>query len=301
MSTSLTLTVTPEMAKKMLETCIFENQRQVRVYHVHRLASEMTGGRFWPGTSIHFVQTPTGNVLVDGQHRLAAVIESGMPIEFTVVTHENGYENSVAKAYTRLDAGLPRTVEDKFRAYDLAEKTGFTPTKLQRVASAAQLIAAGYTSPQRGGRLAYDDLQAAIIYYSQYARQYFEIVNESPDSISDSLLRGSSVALGITTLAGCDDVAVAIDFWRGVAFDDGLHVGDPRKMLNRWLIESSERGGHKVGGAKTWQSCRVIASVWDAFIQKREVKLIRLPKVCKELKMERVDISKAAFAIEAAK
>ncbi len=69
------LYVTPAMAKRWLETNI-ENNRIVRESKVDLYVSDMRGGR-WRNTGETIKFNPDGK-LIDGQHRLQALIESGV-------------------------------------------------------------------------------------------------------------------------------------------------------------------------------------------------------------------------------
>lgn len=74
-------TITPEWAAEILRTKNTLN-RALNKSHVLRLAAEITNGR-WKvnGDTICL----NGTLLVDGQHRLAAVVQSGIPIQTFVV------------------------------------------------------------------------------------------------------------------------------------------------------------------------------------------------------------------------
>ena len=73
----------------------------------------------------------------------------------------------------------------------------------------------------------------------------------------------------------------AVEFWRGVAFDDGLRLGDPRKTLREWLINTgiynSARTTIKKNQVALPMSVRVIASAWNKWIEGEEFKRVRIP------------------------
>lgn len=97
-------TITPAKAKAMLERN-FEGQRNIRKNVVDKYASDMRSGA-WNESVGGLIVVSDTNKVIDGQHRLRAVIESDTPIEFYVQT---GVEES---AYKVIDSGISRTVQD---------------------------------------------------------------------------------------------------------------------------------------------------------------------------------------------
>lgn len=79
------LIITPEMAKEMMQfnTC----NRPLSKNTVAKYASMMKQGEWYLShQAIAFTESEKGKlILVDGQHRLATVIQSGVPVNFSVV------------------------------------------------------------------------------------------------------------------------------------------------------------------------------------------------------------------------
>lgn len=94
-------TITPDKAMKYLEMNV--HNRPVHQKHVEFLVEEIKTGR-WKlnGSSIVF----NGDTLIDGQHRLWAVITAGMPIRSIVV---RGVDEG---AFATIDTGVTRTGGD---------------------------------------------------------------------------------------------------------------------------------------------------------------------------------------------
>lgn len=92
--------ITPAMARAMLESNT-GNFRPVNQSRVRRYASDMLTGKWWlNGEAIK----TNGVMLLDGQHRLHAIIMSGKTIETVVV---DGLETDSAIS---MDKGAPRTL-----------------------------------------------------------------------------------------------------------------------------------------------------------------------------------------------
>ena len=119
-------TITPEIARKMLERNTRNRPRTTN--HVKKLAKAMKSGE-WKlnGEAIKF----NGTTLVDGQHRLTAVIESGVAIQ-SIVVH-----NLDEDVFDTLDQGKKRTLADTFSV--LGEKN------CSNLASAIRVIDAYYS------------------------------------------------------------------------------------------------------------------------------------------------------------
>jgi hypothetical protein len=97
------MTVTPAMAEKWLAATTFRN-RNVSATAVNRYANDMTRGR-WALNGESIVIDDNGNV-IDGQHRLRAVIKSGVSIQSVVV---RGADQSV---FPTFDIGAKRGGKD---------------------------------------------------------------------------------------------------------------------------------------------------------------------------------------------
>lgn len=97
--------VTPDMARGWLDQNT--RNRLMRQGHVIELADDMAAGRFMPvGDPIRFDIEGTQ---IDGQHRSAAVILSGVPTYFLVI------RDLPVEAMTVIDSGISRTGGDMVR------------------------------------------------------------------------------------------------------------------------------------------------------------------------------------------
>jgi len=102
------ITITPSYAHQMLR--LNTSNRPVRRGHVNFLASEMANAR-WQETAETISVAEDGTV-VDGQHRLLAIIESGVTLDMWVAS---GVPMS---AQNVVDMRAPRTVADQMHLRD---------------------------------------------------------------------------------------------------------------------------------------------------------------------------------------
>lgn len=102
-----TLFVTPEQAEEWLaRNAGF--QRKLRESVVDKYARDMTNGE-WQLTHQGIAFDADGK-LIDGQHRLAAIVSAGVPVKMLVVM------DSPSAAYDHLDLGYGRTACDVLKA-----------------------------------------------------------------------------------------------------------------------------------------------------------------------------------------
>lgn len=95
--------VTPEMAALWLERNM-NGQRSLRQSVVDRYARDMRSGAF--GVTHQGIAFDTKGHLIDGQHRLSAIVKSGCTIKMMVV------RDAPSGTFTHIDAGLSRTAKD---------------------------------------------------------------------------------------------------------------------------------------------------------------------------------------------
>lgn len=101
--------ITPEMATEYLATQGIN--RNVRKRHVAKMARDMNNGNWrWTGEPISF---DTSGALLDGQHRLKAVIMSGTTQKFLVLRN---LESAVRDV---VDTGAARTMADVLRMHEV--------------------------------------------------------------------------------------------------------------------------------------------------------------------------------------
>ena len=111
------VSITPTLAAEMLKTST-EHQRAVDRNTVNKYARIMSRG-LWVGANGDSIRISSDNTLIDGQHRLAAVIVADTDIEMLVMSgiHEDNIKT--------IDDGKPRTFSDMLRIDGHASKGAY--------------------------------------------------------------------------------------------------------------------------------------------------------------------------------
>lgn len=108
-------TIGPQQAKEILATNV-EGQRNLRTIHVRGLASEMECGKWVLSPDAITIEN---GQLINGQHRLNAVVLSGKTCRFIVLRRE-----AKTSLYPILDSGKPRTMGDHLKQLGFSSYNG---------------------------------------------------------------------------------------------------------------------------------------------------------------------------------
>lgn len=227
------------------------------------------------GTPISFAVLNGEKHLVNGQHTLSAIIRAETPQLLTVTEHQVETEREIAELYFRHDNHLTRSISDAFRALDLVSQTGLTFTEQGKLGAAAGFIDGGFAGMSSQKRISRDELANAVTNLAIPAKKYFEIIVGCRESLYTALTRRSTLSIGLICFVYSP--LIAPDFWRQVALCDGLKVGDPRKTIHEFLSDvRTPGGGMKSRIASVGHHSRAIAAAWNAFIENRPLKQIKI-------------------------
>jgi predicted transglutaminase-like cysteine proteinase len=155
--TTLTVTVTPDMAAEWLE--VNTANRPVKQHVVAQYAAAMKRGE-WKLTHQGIAFDKYGK-LQDGQHRLWAIIDSGVSVEMQVT------RNASPEAFTCLDNGAKRTLADLTQL----------PNAHAQVCAALARIAGGSSAASAASVEKYyaafgDSIKALLSYHGGAARTF---------------------------------------------------------------------------------------------------------------------------------
>lgn len=217
-------TITPEIAKEMLTRNV--HNRALSVKARDTLAAAMLNGT-WRDTA-DTIKIGEDGTLLDGQHRLSALIKAGVTLVMSVA------RNVPMEARDAIDNGGAgdRIVRDVLAIAD--------GTKINRHTEAALTVAFGQTENGTtlvGGRNSVPRMRDAIAQHLPSIAAIMEALGGKHDKLSCSAVVG--------TLAICHRVAPndALLFARALRTGAGLQKGDPALTLRDHVMVT------KLGGA----------------------------------------------------
>jgi hypothetical protein len=263
--------ITPEHAAAILAHTLFAGQRKLSDHHVKFLTETQARGEFDGGAPLRFAKLNGRLYLIDGQHRLHMVVQSGEAVEFVVVTTTCQDAEEVAHLYARVDRGRGRSLLDAMKALGVYNDAEISATQMRHLAACAPFFAAGlkgsiqghsYASKSAEGRAAVMDewLPAAV--------RYFKALK--PGSNDKLFMRREVAAIGIATMADTPARERARDFWAGCSADDGLSAADPRKAALEY-IRRTKPSHYGVGAL-----AHGVAACWNAWFRGDQLRLVKV-------------------------
>lgn len=260
--------VTPAVATDWLNANT-EN-RKLRAAKVAAFSRDMTRGAWDPEVGDHIHVNEENGLLGNGQHRLAAVEESGLAQWFWVATVSRS-------TLTKVDRGTRRTIADAILFEDkLAGRVSSTISPLvSSIARRLVIVENGY-SPTGGaaGFVPSDDEILSTVRdrydeISEAARVATRIRN------ADVQVRASITGLAYVICSTIDKDAANKFFVEQLAENVGLAKDDPANALRRRLANHRNAAGTKMTDADQWN---YMISAWNHFRRGNKVEKLGLPR-----------------------
>lgn len=250
-------TITPEVAEKWLT--LNTHNRTLRDGVVERYAEAMKRDQ-WDlnGETIKFSET---NVLLDGQHRLWAVIESGVTIESYVI------RNLPDEVFETIDTGTAR------HARDTLHLNGFKHPTILGMAGRLQFIHENYGSVEH-----YNKGKGKLI----TNRDILELVQRHPDleRSVDFIVHSQTIKAYLTPAMASFlhyqfsrfDSAQSDVFMSKLAIGDGLAIDHPILIARNRLATIKSGTGHgRIEGAG------ITIKAWNLYRNGKTAKVLRWP------------------------
>jgi hypothetical protein len=230
--------ITPALAHEILTTMAYPYQRPIDSAHVTRLAFDMTEQRFAPGSSIRIAHltTPQASYLIDGQHRLSAVVKAQQPILFTQIDETMESEEYLAWVYGKTDTGKKRNAADLYRPLKLEDETALSSTQIRYLAGACELMVNnGMARPGVSNRMNPAERIALLRLYAPVMHQFTDMARHAMPKVKLAIRRSYVVAVAMVTLRyqpyGTTKNGItpnAVDFWQQAFKPNKILDTDPR-------------------------------------------------------------------------
>lgn len=257
---SYAVDVTPLVAQKLLELN-FDHNRKLRKANVSDFAVLIENGEFFPGSQVRIGSHKGYYTLLDGQHRLTAIAQTGCPQPMVITVVDIQTATGVREDYARLDTnGQRRTMGDALFSLDAQDSIVFEHSKLTALGSAVRLLLGGNTlSSQSLKKVPKMAIYRWIKKNNEPISALRECVGTGMVGTTRGIIKSPVLSVALATFE-CAPRDKAVGFWRQVVEDDGLGKSDPRKKLHEFLARPMS------GGKASLVAQAVTARCWNAYV-----------------------------------
>ncbi len=252
--------ITPKVAMDMLKRNV--SNRKLSKAHANFLAKEMMIGNWtFDGQPIRFSEA---GGLLDGQHRLTAIVESDSTQKFLVVTGIN------SEAFAVMDTGKNRSGGDVFSINGVKN-----PNSCAAATKIILLHHNGRNSTRGGLKGRVKPSNTDLINYFNEHKDIEQLVADSNNLyLSFQKILSLSVIAGYKYLMAERDVVASEDFWRKVCTGLGLEEGSPIIALRNKLMQDKMSKASLPATEKK----AIIFKAWNAYRKGEKVQFLRWNK-----------------------
>ena len=252
--------VTPEIAQGWLQ--YNTHNRTASMDRVRQFADDMLHGR-WEFNAQTITFDREGR-LIDGQHRLMAVVESGIAVEMLVVT---GLSPS---SQMTIDIGAPRSAGQQLSLSGIANARNASSVAvcLIRLDRHGDKVWTQHEMPSKSEQIGYVLSRSEELGYSVAISQH---------AYKTTRINKTGYA-ALCVLAHDAGYGAEFDaFHAGFASGTSLTPGDPRVALRNYAVRLTRANG-RTGAWGQQQDVAVILKAFNAYRLGREVKLLRFTR-----------------------
>jgi len=250
--------ITPKEAAGILaERNTYSGQRPLRQSHVDYLARMMKEGLFH-SAEIAYAKLPDGRwVTANGQHTLAASVQSGIPFNASIYVYECQTESDLWLLYSNIDRGMRRSQTDITRA-----GRQIMPTQLREInaGSVGMFGAAILMAPKENRPAVFRSReitpQNRVIAVAANPEEALFLNRYNGWLLLNRI--AARMAMVATFRADADRARL---FWDGVIQPEKLPVTDPRRLLRDYLVYSDSR---RFSGFMVRKAYSVCLNHWNA-------------------------------------
>lgn len=273
--------ITAEQATLITRNCVHPIQDKVRPLnhpaakeHIDTLSAIMSTGLAWmEETQIRFGVLDGRLWLMDGNHRIRAQANAAVSIPWNVKVDRYDSEDTFRAAFHKFNTNTRgRTEPQILGAAGFSSDYGISKQTAAALYRAVPFIVLGFRTSHRD-RTEHEVLKSRIVdirmdiasKYIGAALDLDECLKKGDGKIKRKILVAGITAVALVTLGCRATSAAAKEFWSGLARNDGLKKGDPRRTLAIYLLSEPLTNGASAAAA----------AAWNAWFERRQLSVIR--------------------------
>lgn len=272
--------LTKSTAEHMLLTMPYSRQRPPRNVSAGAFNQALDEGYFYPGSVISLARVGKKSTIIDGQHRLSSIHETGVDTLVVIKTYYCKSMLQVNRLYVLFDSGIGvRSKADMFVAlYGQRALTKIPKKMVARLVSASRTIAncfsQGYARVQAYHVLMI--LHCAKSFLSPMLK-FLKVTEGATGPLRrETLLSQSVLSVALATMEW--QPVLANEFWDGVTHNGVKTKNDPRQPLRELLNQLQTASPRNVfnhrKGAQRFTPCQIshiVAWCWNHFYNKKQM------------------------------
>lgn len=277
-SVTVTQDIGPDEAQTIVQQDNFGGQRRLNQQFIQRLANAMWRGKFLDSSQIRLAALGGKRVLVDGQHRLWAVIMSKTTQRFVVTVTPVEKLEEIRELYAEIDQGRPRSYFEVYRSLDLHGKLNLKAGEVSKIGSAAPYVVGGFDREMMWKASKVRDLRVTFIEdYANEARIVLDAIAKGSNKIRAKICMGP--VFGVALVTATYKPRKCVEFWSGVADVSGLETRDPRFRFRDYLLSEDGKTRRNV----EWS--HLAANAWNSFVAGGTVRTMFVKTIKKAIRI----------------
>lgn len=264
------MSIDPALAGLILSETNYTRQRKLKPFRLHRHRTTINRGQWDPDNTIRFARFGGRLILVDGQHRLNAIIDTNTTCSFIVVISEAKSLEDVHRMYSRIDVDGNRSTVDVLNAADPTNGRDISFEMRRGAYKAMDALANDF--PHRRLKVGEAELVTkedrvnCMAFWLEELEDYDAIVRAGQSQLRNAMRRPGIIAVALATLKHQHERAKL--FWTAVAENKLLRPGDPEQALVNFLLTSRMDDAMRQGE-------RYTAQAWNSWFHGRRLEKIK--------------------------
>jgi hypothetical protein len=264
--------ITPPLCEKMLTEWVFYYQRDIKPWIVDRYRLSILNDLFSVSQIDVAVVQGKDHYLINGYHRLKAVIQACKPLWQNICFHPCDTYGDVVELYQGMDPQTGRSTGDILKAMGMDKVIGVPVPRLRRGLAALRIIGNGFRST-RGGRYGWDSIDqqlTALWLWRDQIKSYCDLLPKETNQMSQWLERSGIMATGLVIFADCMETypGAVNDFWGNVSNLRGP-VGYPPLVLGNYLMAQDKLPSNRQDPPHI--QARKAASAWAHHVREQPI------------------------------
>jgi hypothetical protein len=258
--------VTAELAQEWLESRPYAYQRYLRPLLIERLCLAMERREFTALTTLTFYEYGGKLYLVDGQHRLNAVVLTGLPQVFVIAVKRVESYAEIEDDYLKYDQGDPKNTADSLYGARVHERSGISVAEMKLLIPAMRVLLNGFTSRSANSAFSRDNatIGRGVYDYREEAKAFFTAIEGGIKETRKQLCYAPVLSVALATFRGTKSRVKAPEFWKRVSEQDQLDAFSGEWWLGKVMGNLNVRKG-------VHQSSRRVAGCWNLFYLDKKI------------------------------